>query len=47
MKNTKARPMRLVTAWVWIEDSVVIDPVITAPWVRIEDLITDPVIPAH
>ena len=39
-------PLRLVTAWVRIEDYVVIDPVIPAPWVRIEDSITDPVIPA-
>ena len=46
LKNTKASPMRMVTAWVWIEYSVVIDPVIPAPWVRIEDSITDPVIPA-
>ena len=37
--------MRLVTTWVWIEDSVVIDPVIPTPWVWIEDSITDPVIP--
>ena len=30
MKNTKARPMRLVTAWAWIEESD-INPVIPAP----------------
>ena len=45
LKNTKARPTRLVTEWGWIEDSVVIDLVIPAPWVQIEDSITDPVIP--